>query len=143
MLTIDQYIQRYQQGMSSPTAQQRYKDGVLAVTQAPTAKAATPEALQRYQDGVMQSVTSGRRAQALNAVNLGDWQAAATTKGAPRLASGAMGAANKQRASMPRWLGVYDNVSKTVAAMPKGGLANAQARSAKAIEMMMQAANKI
>jgi hypothetical protein len=41
-----------------------------------------------------------------------------------------------------KWMPIYQQVSQTVQAMPKGGLSNAIARSSQAIQMMMQAAGK-
>ncbi len=138
--TAEQAAQAYQQAMASGVTSQRYKEGVQAVNESPMAKAATPEATQRYLNGVNNSVSSGRRAQALLAVPLQRWKENATNKGSQRLASGAQAASDKVRQHFQKWMPIYNQVSETVKSMPKGGLANAQARSAQAIQMLMQAA---
>lgn len=140
MKTAEQSAQAYQQAMSSGVTSQRYKDGVQGVTESPMAKAATPDATQRYLNGIQQSVTSGRRQQALQAVPLQRWKDNTINKGAQRLASGAQAAADKVRTHFQKWTPIYQQVSDSIAAMPKGGVANAQARSAMAIQMLMQAA---
>ena len=68
-----------------------YSAGVNAVTVAPGAKAAA--AVNNYTAGVANNAQ--KWAQNVNAVTLNEWQTAATTKGAPRLASGAQAAQPK------------------------------------------------
>lgn len=131
-------VANYLKGMQG--AGDKYKKGIQGVTVNPMQLAATPEATQRYVDGVTASVSSGRRAAALNAVPLSRWQNNAMNVGASRLASGAQKATDKVAAHFQKWGPIQQNISDTVNAMPKGGLANAQARSAASIAMSMQAA---
>lgn len=138
--SAEQIVQRYQQAMASGVTAQRYKDGIDAVTQNPMEKAAAaaPYYLQRVQE----AVSSGKYAEKLRQTPMARWKDGAKNKGAARLASGAAQAIDKVRAAAQKWAPIYNQVSETVQAMNKGGLVNAQARSAKAIEMMMSAAGR-
>jgi hypothetical protein len=126
--------------MAQPQTATNYKNGVMALTVSPTQQAATQDALNRYQQNCAQSVANGTRAAALNAVDLGTYQNLTTTKGPNRLGPGATAAKPKMLQVMQKWAGVYGQVSQQVSQLPKGGLANAQARSALAIQLLMQAA---
>lgn len=129
MLTSAQVTAKWQQNTSG--AVQSYKDGVNAVTTSPTQAAAAN--IQNYLTGVNNAVSSGRMVAALNAVSLQAWQAAATNKGAARIPLGVQAAAPKFQAFMDKWL-PYEQALKTrIASMPKGGLAESQARAAAAI----------
>ncbi len=140
MKTAEQAAQAYQAAMASGITSQRYKEGVQGVTESPMAKAASVDATQRYLNGIQNAVSSGKRQAALNAVPLQRWKDNAANKGAQRLASGAQAASDKIRQHFVKWTPIYNQVSDTVRAMPKGGLANAQARANAAIQMLMQAA---
>lgn len=126
--------------MGSAQTATRYKAGVQAVTVSPTQLAATPEAMDRYVQGVQQSVSSGKRAAALNAVTLAMWQGPTLNKGAARLASGAQASQQKMASVMQKWAPIYGQMSAAVQNMPKGGLGNAMARVQAAISIAMQAA---
>lgn len=130
------------QQMGSPQTQTRYKNGVQAVTTSPTALAASPEATQNYLNGIQQAVASGKRQASLNAVSLQSWQSTTINKGAPRLGTGAAASQNKFQTAMTKWAPIYTQISQQVAQMPKGGLANAVARSQAAITALMQAAGR-
>lgn len=130
MLTSQAVAQKWQRNTSA--AAESLKAGVMAVTTAPTARAA--QAVDRYLAGVNAAVASGRMQQALQAVSLQDWQQAMITKGQPRIASGVAAAIGKVQTFMDRWLPYEQALSDRVAAMPKGTLADAQARAAFAIE---------
>lgn len=108
------------------------KAGVMAVQTAPTATAA--QHLDRYQAGVMQAVSSGKMAAALNAVTLQDWQNAMVTKGIARVPQGVQAAKGKMQSFMDQWLPQMQNLKSRIAQMPKGTLADSQARAAFAIQ---------
>lgn len=135
-----QAAKRYQDSMAAPSTKQKYVEGINGTTVNPMALAADAEAL--YLQRVTEASNSGRRRQKLLAANPATWKANASGKGANRLAEGAKTAADKVQAHFQKWGPIYDSVSSTVNAMPKGGLAEAQARSSKAIEMLMQAAGR-
>lgn len=128
----------YLKGMQG--AADKYRKGIARVTENPMQKAATPEAMDRYISGVQRSVSNGKRAAKLNAVPMSRWQNNATTVGATRLADGAQKAMDKVTANAQKWAPIWQQISDSVAAMPKGGLANAQARANAAIAMAMNAA---
>jgi hypothetical protein len=133
-------LQAWQNAMASPATAQKYTAGVNAVTDSPTAKAASADAQQRYIQGTQAAVSSGRMASALNAVSLSQWKQQATNVGASRLASGAQKGASKYQAALQKWQPIYQQASDAAAALPKGGFANAQARWSAAVQVMMTAA---
>jgi len=128
--------------MASPMTSQKYVAGINAYQGNPMALAASQEAEQRYIQGVTQSVSSGRRAAALNAASPTVWKQNAVNIGAPRLQSGGQKGKARYTAAMQKWAGVYASVSQACQQLPKGGIANAQARANLAIQMLMQAAGK-
>lgn len=121
-------------------AGQSYKEGVMAVTEAPTAKAA--RALDRALQNYTEAIQSGRMADKLNGVSLQQWQQQTANVGAPRLTQGATAAKPKMQGFMDRWLPVAEQISQTVAALPKGGEANAIARIMASYRMAKQFARK-
>lgn len=121
-------------GMSG--AGTKFVKGVQSVTDSPTAKAATADAQARYVAGTQQAVASGRMAAALNAVSLTDWQQACVAKAA-NLAVGAIAGKPKFSSAAQKAVTINQGIRDAVASMPKGGAANAAARAAKAIQMMM------
>lgn len=140
--TAAQAAQNWQTAMTGGTAAAKYKAGVAGYTGNPMAEAATPEAMQRYQDGVMHSVTSGRRQAALNAADPNVWKQNATTTGATNLAQGAKKGLPKYTNAANKLAGVWQQQRAAVSSMPKGGLANAQARANAALAIMMGAFGK-
>ena len=129
MLSSQQVTAKWQQNTAGAT--QAYKDGINSVSVAPTATAA--QHLDRYLNGVNAAVSSGKMAAALNAVSLQSWQQASINKGAPRIALGVQAAAQKFQAFMDKWLPYEQALQARIAAMPKGGLAESQARANAAI----------
>lgn len=138
--TAEQAVKRYLDAAQSGVSRQKYIDGINATTVNPMAEAAKQEEL--YLRNVTESVRSGRRAAKLNSVPVSRWKDGAIKKGADRLASGALSAADKVRAHFQTWTPIYQNISQTVAAMPKGTTEDSIARAAMAIRMMKQAAGK-
>lgn len=142
MLTAAQMAARYAAGMAG--AAQKYTDGVNAVTESPTAKAATPEAQALYLRNIQESVSSGRRAAALQNVSLQQWKDAAVKKGANRLASGAQAALPKVQAFFQNWAPVFAQASQAAAAIPNdGSIETALAKVRASITVMRQAAGKM
>lgn len=137
--TAAQAAANWNTGMTGGAAATKYKAGIAAYTGNPMAAAATADAMQRYQDGVSRSITSGRRAAALNAADPNLWRNNATTIGATRLAQGASKGLPKYQAAANKLAGVWQQQRQAVDGMAKGGLANAQARANRALEIMMNA----
>lgn len=132
--SLDQYIKNYQAGMNG--AQQAYKDGISRYNGNPMAAAATPDAMARYQAGVNDSVSSGRRAAALNNADPAAWKSNAMTFGAPALATGAKKAEAKQRKKMSSAPALWQAQRDTVAAMPQGhDVGSATARVSAAMQL--------
>ena len=125
MLTAQQVAQKWSRNASSAT--EAFKAGVQSVTVAPTAKAA--QALDRYLSGVTQAVQSGKMAAALNAVSLQDWTNAMLTKAVARIPAGVAAATPKMQAFMEKWLPYQQSMKDRIATMPKGTVADAQARA--------------
>jgi hypothetical protein len=137
---FNQLAQKWATSMGSPQAQQNYKNGIMALTQSPCALAATPDAEAKYMAGIQRAVTSGKRQKALQAVSLAQFQQLAVQTGAPHLGTGATAAQAKWANKMQPFAAVYSQIQSQLQNMPKGGYANAVARSQIAIQALMQAA---
>ena len=141
--TADQAFARWQQGMSSPQASQNYVQGVQRFQGNPMALAAAPEALLRYaQHTAAAAQPGGRMAQGLNRADPNLWRTNATKVGAARLASGAQKGASKAQAAYTRLAPIWGQMRAAADALPKGGFANASARAAAALQVLMQATGK-
>lgn len=140
MKSAQQAVANWLKAMASPQTQQAYKDGINNTTVNPMAQAATPQAMDAYLNGVQQSVTSGRRAAALNAADPNMWKQNAVNVGASRLASGAQKSQGKYNNKISKYAAVWPQMRAAAQALPKGGLANAQARANAALAVIMQAA---
>lgn len=140
MKTAQQALASWLKSMSSPQTQQNYKDGINAVSVNPMQLAATQEAMDAYQAGVQRSIASGKRAKSLQAADVNQWKANAVNVGATRLASGAQKAQGKYAQKIAPYAAVWPQMRAAARALPKGGLANAQARAAAALAVIMQAA---
>lgn len=99
---------------------QAMTQGVQSVTTAPTQLAA--QNLNGYLAGVNKAVSSGKMAQALNKVSLSDWQNAMTTKGIPRVASGAAAAKPKFQSFMQSFLPYLQQGVQQLQNQPRGTL---------------------
>jgi hypothetical protein len=139
---INAIAQRWAQRMGAADTVAKYKAGIASLTVSPTATAASPQSMQRYLDGVNQAVTSGKRAAALNAVSLSAFQQAATVKGAAHLGTGAQMGQAKYASGLGKYPAVWSQIQSQLAGMPKGGLANAMARSQVSIQALMAAAGR-
>lgn len=126
--------------MGSPQTAQKYKDGINGFNGNPMALAATPEAMQAYLDGVQRSIASGKRANSLNQASAATWKNNAINVGAARLASGATKSQAKYAAKIAPYAAVWPQMRAAARALPKGGLANATARAAAALQVLMTAA---
>lgn len=131
---------RWLQMMQSPTTAQNYTAGVNAVQVNPAQ--AAMDAQDQYLAGVQQAVNDGRYKAGLQNVTLQGWKAAATGKGAQRLAQGAQAASGKAQAAYQKWAPIYANAAAAAAALPKGGKANAMARVSAVYDIMKQGAGK-
>lgn len=131
---------RWLAAMQSGTTTQNYKDGVAATTVNPMELAANN--INGYLSGVQDAVQSGRMEAALRATPVSTWKNGCTGTGSQRLSQGATAAAARVQAHFQKWTPIYRQISDTIAAMPKGGMANAMARQQAAYTMLKQAAGK-
>lgn len=119
MISPDAAADAWVAGLGQAT--QKIKNGIMAVTQSPTSKAAA--AIDRQVAGVQRAASSGKTARALNAVSLEEWKRLASEKGVPRIAAGAAAAKGKMasflRAFLPH---VSSGVDQLNASMPRGDL---------------------
>lgn len=116
---------RYVAGMQG--ASTKYKAGIAAVTEAPTAKAA--RSLERARQKYNEAIDSGKTAARLNGVSLAQWQQMAVTKGANNLAGGAAAAKSKVAAY---WTAVGPAVAQLqaqISAMPNESDGDREARA--------------
>lgn len=142
MLSAQEMAARWKESMKEGKTQKRYQEGIEKVRENPMEKAASPEATELYVRRVQEAVDSGKRERKLLSASFADWKKTAKSVGSQRLASGADKGAAKSDKHFEQWASVYNSVSQEVAAMPKGTREAAKARVAKAIDLMMDAANR-
>lgn len=134
-----QASQSWQSGLSGAGA--KYIAGVNKVTESPMAKAASPQAMQKYLDNVNRSVTSGKRAAALNNSPLALWKANSVGEGANRLAGGARKGKAKMDAHFQKWAPIYSQASAAAEAVPYApGVEGALAKQRANLQVIMGAA---
>jgi len=90
-LSPQQIAQNWVSGMANAT--EKIRQGVQAVTESPTAKAA--RAIPRMVQGIQQAAASGKIEAALLRVSNEDWKQATLQKGVGRIAAGAAAAQPK------------------------------------------------
>lgn len=140
--TAQQAADAWAAAMANPQTAANYKAGINGFTGNPMALAAAPDAQQRYVMNTAAAVASGRMAQKLQAADPNAWKVNATTVGAQRLAGGAQKGKAKAQSAFNRLAPLWAQMQSTVASMPKGGLANAQARANAALAVLMQGTGK-
>lgn len=141
--SADQLTSAWVAGMGAPNTAAKYKAGIAGVQDSPMARAASQEAMTKYINNVQASVTSGRRAAALNNASFSDWKNNAMNQGAMALSQGAQKAKNRFSAAMQKMAPAYAQASQAAAAIPHdGSMGSALARVQAAIQVMKQAAGK-
>lgn len=121
---------------NSTNSQEAYKEGVSAVTVAPTQLAAA--AVDKYQRGVNEAVSSGRFVNNLNAVSLSDWQTAAKEKGAANFINGVTKISARSAKAMADQQAYAEQVRQQIASMPNNTEADAEQRALAAIRLMRE-----
>ena len=111
-----QMAQKWVDRLGAATA--NIREGVMAVTEAPGAKAA--ERKQAYIDGVMRS--ADKWAENTAAVSLQAWQQAMIKKGIPIIATRAADAKDKFTRFMTAWMGFQQMLQQELRGMPRGTL---------------------
>jgi len=113
-----QVAEKWARNLSGST--QAIQDGVAAVTESPTAKAA--DRADAYMAGVQRSVADGRYQAGLRRVSLDDWKDAMLNKGVQRIAGGATAAVPKMQDFMTQFLPHVAAGQRALANMPRGDL---------------------
>lgn len=116
--TPQQFASKWQQRTAGST--QALTDGINAVTESPTAKAAA--AADKYVAGVQAAVADGRWQAGLNAVSLTDWKNAMIQKGVGRVSQGTQAAIPKMQAFAAAFFPVLAQNVAQVNAMPSNTL---------------------
>jgi hypothetical protein len=130
MLTPQQVSEKWSRNLSGSAEQIR--QGVQAVTTSPGEVAIQRK--QSYIDGVNRSFTDGTYERGQRSYTLEDWKRMMVEKGVARISGGATAAKPRMEAFMSQWLPVQAELSRRIQNMPKGSLADSQARAAAAIE---------
>lgn len=129
-LTPSQVAEKWARNLAGSAEQIRTAVGQVSVS---PGEAAISQK-QSYLDGVNRAFSDGTYERGLRSFTLQDWQRSMVEKGVPRIAGGATAAKPKVDSFMGQWLPLQDELSRRVAAMPKGSLQDAQARAAFAIQ---------
>lgn len=129
MLSPAQIAANWASGMANST--EKMRNGINAVTEAPTAKAA--RAVDRMVAGVQRAAAEGKIQAGLEAVTLEDWKRAMLDKGLGRVASGAQGAKGSFQDFMNEFIPHLQAGQRELETMPRGDL---EANIARANAMM-------
>ena len=113
-----QIAQKWARDLAAST--ETIRQGVEAVTESPTAKAAARA--DAYLRGVQQSVADGKWQAGLNRVSLAQWKDDMLTKALPRIASGASAAEPKFAAFMSEFMPYIEQGLRQLDSMPRGDL---------------------
>lgn len=115
-MTAEQIAEK--QVRRSQAATQDYKNGVNAVKESPTKKAA--EAVDRYLAGVQASVADGSYVDGCNAVSLADWQSKTAGKGAANYAPGVVAAQQTIADFHAQRTQMQQSIDAELQSMPRG-----------------------
>jgi hypothetical protein len=133
MADASSMIRNWQAGGS--TGGTKYREGINGVTEHPGQKAAAQAQLMLQK--VTEAVTSGRWARNVSSYNFQNWKTTASGVGATNWANGFQKGLAKYSAAAQALAPRLNEMSAQIKSMPKGGAANAKARSAAAIDFMM------
>jgi hypothetical protein len=117
-ISASQAAQKWNRNLAGST--QAIKDGVNAVTVSPTEKAARQA--DAYAQGVARAVADGSYQAGLRKVTLDDWKTAMTSKGIPRIASGAQAAVGKMEDFLTEFLPHVEAGQRMLESMPRGDI---------------------
>lgn len=125
MQSPTQIAQNWQRGLANST--EKMKQGIQAVSVAPTAKAAAR--VDAMVAGVQRAAAEGKIQAGLMRVSLQDWQQAMLQKGVTRVASGAQAAVGKFEGFMAQFLPHLEAGMRALDNMPRGDLEQNLARA--------------
>lgn len=121
-------------------AEQSYKDGVNAVSSNPMAAAAA--AKEKWFEKLRQAHESGAYEDGLMSVDFGEWKRRTADVGSARYRTGVADAESKVLAFQQWWLPKAEEISATVAAMPKNSDEDSLRRMETAFKMAKAAKYK-
>ena len=124
MLTPQQVADKWAQKAGAASAD--YKAGIMGVTQAPGQLAVANQATMVSNWNA--AINNGTWANRTGAVSLGQWQQAASTKGAQNYTTGVAAGKSKMAAAAAYYLPVAQQVKDAVKAIPRDGGAGSLAR---------------
>lgn len=101
-------------------AQTSIRDGVMAVTESPMAKAANR--VDAYLAGIQRAVADGKYQDGLRRVSLDQWKEALLEKGLPRISTGATAAIGKFADFMGEFLPHVEAGQRALEGQPRGDL---------------------
>lgn len=133
-ITVQQFAKKW--AANTTAATQAMKDGVMAVSEAPGAKAA--QAADRWASGVQEALANGKFANNVGSVTLEQWRQAFIKKGIPRVATGASEAIPVVEQFAAQLLPHTARSKAECKAMPQGKGAAAVARMMRNYEIMSQ-----
>lgn len=133
-------LAKWQAGMASPAAMQNYKDGVNRQTESPTIAAVAD--VNKNVANYTKVVTSPEYSRIMLDYPLATWKAQCVAM-ATRLADGARKAGPKYTRFITKFLPVWTAMkAASVAFGPSTSIAQSQAKSAAALEVLMKAGRK-
>ena len=134
-LTPQQIADKWSRNLSS--AGESIKQGVDAVTESPTEKAA--RRVDAYVAGVQRAAANGKWQRGLRNVSIDDWKEAMRTKAVNRITSGAAIAKPKMEAFMSRFMPFVEAAKRELdQSMPRGSFEENKARMNAMIDKLHQ-----
>ena len=109
-LNAAEFAEKWSRRTSGSTAD--YTKGINRVTEAPGIKAA--QKVDKMRNGINEAIDSGKWAARVAAVSISEWKAAATVKGASRIAAGVKGAETKMQRFAAELIPFQDGLKNTV-----------------------------
>lgn len=116
------------------------REGVMSVTESPGQVAIRRK--DKWTQGVNRAATDGSFERGNGSYSVDEWKRLTIEKGVPRIQTGAAAAKGKVEQFLSGWLPYQEEMSRRVAQMPHGSLADAQARANFAIEYNANAKGK-
>lgn len=132
-------LKKWKDRMASPEAQQNYKDGIDSVNESPTARAVID--VEKTVSNFGRVIRSQRYMDTMLNYPLADWKRLSKLM-AGRLADGAAKSAQKFQAFVTRFIPVWQQMRTAADAVGGTGIAAAKAKSAAALEVLMNAGRK-
>jgi hypothetical protein len=135
-----QIAKRWLQGVSSTAAQEKYKEGVDAVTVHPGQLAAAQA--DKMKANVVAAIESNLWQTRVQKGTLGDWKTRTKAKGASRLSTGATASLDKYTEAANKMAPVWEDIKITAQGMPSNTMEEKLAKVRMSIEKQKAAVGK-